>query len=599
MREEDPLLRDFRAHIKALGEGDEADMIAAAYASPAVHFALYCRIRDQDNQLIDPFPNILQLRMCEAFETIKEMGIRVRIIVTKPRRAGCSSFVEQIGYHSAMKNPIKGMTIADDKEGSKAAMDKLASFEEMDSFKWDVNITANPAHSITWSNGSSWIVGTAENADEGAGDTLQFFHGTEVSKWPKTTVKNDKKVMSCVTPALSGMNTVIFNESTPEGAVGLQYETWQTAVWLEELIEMHRKGICPEEIWVKVFAAWFEFEENQRQSPVSANEIAHFKATLTDHERKEIDLYGLTWEQIGWRRDTLASKCNNDPKVFSYYFPSDDQSCWLASGAPVFDMQAVTEMERKAKGQTPDTGYLVTQQDERVIFDMMRDGTGDIEIWERPKAGLRYCLIIDPANNITQTIGANPDANSINVWRSGYHDILTNRWMVAKKVARVKAPYRADGDEVAGHAVRLSKFYGRCIVAQEVNIGLDILRLLQLARIPLYKHRPMSHRTGKIEEQIGFKMDASNREAIIQGLAAAIRNKDIEVHCLHTLAEYKTFIRKPNGRAEASLNNHDDDVMADAIAWEVMPSATEYREIQAKHQDPPDNRTWKRVSGKW
>lgn len=595
----DPLITEFKDYIGELSRGTEEEMIAAAYKSPAVHFALYCRIKNQDNVEIEPMPNILQLRMCEAYETLKALGIRVRIIITKPRRAGCSSFVEHIGYHSAMKEPINGLTIADDKPGSEAAMKKLGSYATTDSFEWGVSTVANPSHSITWSNGSTWSVDTAENADAGAGDTLQFFHGTEVSKWPKTTVKNDVKVMTCVAPALSGINTAMFCESTPEGAVGWQYETWQTGVWLHELLEMHEKGICPEEVWVKVFAAWFEFAENRRQNPVSETEIEHFKATLDDTERFEIENYGLDWEQIGWRRDTIKTKCGGDPKVFSYYFPSDPDSCWLASGSPVFDQEAVTQMISRCPANPADTGDLVTQHDGNVIFQRHQDGTGDILVWEMPKVGLKYCLVIDPAQNKSQTIGKDTDCHSINVWRAGYMDELTGRYREAKKVARVRPPYRADGDEVAGHAVRLSKFYGRCIVAQEINIGLDIMRLLQLAGIPLYKRRPLSHRTGKVEEQIGFKMNAENREALIQGLAAAIRNRDIEIFCEHTLKEYKVFIRKPNGRAEASLGKHDDDVMADAIAWEVIPSSTTYRVHKAKHADPPDSRTWKRVTSRW
>ena len=214
----DPLILKFEETMATLSGAGDLEIMTAAYASPVVHFALFCSIYDKDNNLVHcPEPNILQLRMSEAYETIKSLGLRASIIVTKPRRAGCSSFVEHIGYHTAMRTPINGMTIADDKTGSEAAMKKLASYAVHDRYDWGVRIVNNPTHSISWSNGSTWIVDTAENADAGAGDTLHFFHGTEVSKWPKTTAKNDAKVMSCVTPALSGETTTMFSESTPEG----------------------------------------------------------------------------------------------------------------------------------------------------------------------------------------------------------------------------------------------------------------------------------------------------------------------------------------------------------------------------------------------
>jgi hypothetical protein len=598
--EPDPLVTQFRATLQALSTAPDEEVLAAAMRSPAIHFALFCRIKNDDNEEIEPMPNVLQLRMCEAFETVKDLGIRVRIIVTKPRRAGCSSFVEHIGYHSAMNSPISGITISDNKDHSAEAMQKLGSYAASDSYPWGVRIIANPAHSIAWSNGSTWVVDTAENPDAGAGGTYQFAHCSETSKWPQTTTKNDVKTMTCLAPAVSGMNTVMFSESTPEGARGWQFKTWGEAVTLDEFIRMYESGIRPEEIWIKIFAAWFEFESNRRREPVSEQEIELIENTLTDHEIYEIEKYNLDWEQVAWRRDTIKSKCDGDPKVFSYYYPSDDVTCWLASGAPRFDMQIVLEMEKRAKESTPETGWLFSQDDKRVVWQGTRDGTGDILIWEMPLPGLKYIVVLDPASNASQTIGADTDCHSLSVWRDGYHDTLTDRYKPAKRVARLKPPYRGEGSDVAGHAARLSNFYGRCIVAMEVNIGLGILELLQIASVPLYKRKPLSHRTGKVEEQYGFKMGTKEeREALVSGLATAIQDRNIDPSCPHACAEYKSFIRWPDGKSAAAQGRHDDDVLADAIAWKVMPSATTYITHKAKHFDPPDAKSWKTVISKW
>ena len=75
--------------------------------------------------------------------------------------------------------------------------------------------------------------------------------------------------------------------------------------------------------------------------------------------------------------------------------------------------------------------------------------------------------------------------------------------------------------------------------------------------------------------------------------AAAIRERAIEVTCPHSIGEYKKFVRKKSGRAEAAAGSHDDDVLADCMAWEVLPQASEYREQQAEHVDPPDRDTWR------
>ena len=593
----DALVAKFVESLRGL---NDEELEALAYRSPAVHFASYVRIRDKNNEWCDPVPNILQLRMSEAYETMIAMGAKVRIIGVKPRRAGCSSFASHVVYHHAMRHPIKGITISDIKKNSGMLMAKLKGYSQNDRYPWDNELIPTAGNILRWSNGTEWEIESAENPDAGVGDTRQAGHFSEVSKWPQTERKNDKKTMGAVLPSLSGSDTVVFAESTPEGAMGWQYQTWCEAVTLEEFIRMYEAGIRPEEQWVKVFAAWFEFHDNQRTQPVSEREIDDIKRSLTHRERNGIDKYQWTWEQVAWRRDTVKAVCNGDEKMFDYYYPEDEISCWTASGAPRFDMPTLCDMEQRAKGSSPQIGYLVTQQSGRVGFAAHHDGSGDIVIWEEPVEGRRYCVACDPATDASQTIGADPDRHSISVWRGAYYDREQDCTFPMKMVARVRYPYYADGDEVAGHIVRLSKHFGNAMVGIEVNCGLDILRLVRLAGVPVYKRHALSHRTQETVEQYGFRLnDKQERNAVIEGLAAAIRNRDIEVLCQDTIKEYKSFVVKPDGRAEAARNAHDDDVMSSALAWEVMPSAGEFKRQVSKLQDPPDLHTWKRVAHNW
>ena len=595
----DPIEERFLATIAGKSEDE---IKALALASPAVHFACFCTIKDKENRVIHPQPNVLQLRMSEAYETLRELGVRVRIICTKPRQVGCSSFASHIVYHFGQIEPIEGISISDNKKHSGEILDKIKDYGKTDSYPWGVTMIPSASHSAAWTNGTTWTIDTAENPDAGVGGTRQAGHFSEVSKWPKTAKRNDKTTMAAVLPSLSGMGTVVIAESTPEGALGWQYSTWQEAVTLAEFLKMYEAGIRPEEVWVKVFAAWYEFADNARANPVSEAEIAMIRRTLDDHEKKEIALYNLTWEQIAWRRDTIKSICNGDPKVFSYYYPSDDVSCWMASGAPRFDMAICCDMAIRAEMSTPDAGYLVRQDNDQVMFHRQRDGTGDIWVWETPREGLRYLVSIDPATDESQTIGADPDRHSVSVWRAGYHDTALDRWMPAKRVARVKPPYYADGDQVAGHVIRLSRYYGRATATIEINCGLDILRLILEANVSVVKRRPYSHRMGKVVEQYGFRMtDVQERDMVLEGFAAAIRERNIDPSCPHAVNEYKTFIITQSGRAEAASGCHDDDVLADAIAWECMPSASEYQRHKMKNVDPTDRgeNGWRSVRKNW
>ncbi len=581
---------DFAALLRGRTDEEIQDL---AFRSPAIHFACFTQIEDKNKRLCQPTPNVLQLRMSEAYETLVAMGVKVRIICTKPRRAGCSTFAAHILYHHGMRQPCDGVAISDRRDHSESLLGKLEAYAVSDKYPWGVTMTANPAHSIEWSNGTKWTVDTAENSNAAVGDTNQVGLFSEVSKWPQTTIKTDTKVMAAVLPTLSGSDTVAIAESTPEGATGWQYNTWQDAWTLEEFVANYKRGIRPEEQWVKVFAAWFEFSDNRRREPVSVAEIEHMEDTLDDHEREEIEKYGLDWEQVAWRRDTVKNVCNGDPKVFAYYYPSDDESCWLSSGSPRFDVQVLAEMTEAAKLAHWECGNLVPQVNGNVGFQPDRDGL--IWINERPRPGFRYLVSLDPATDASQTISLDPDRHSLSVWRAGYRDKTSGQWVRPRKVARLRPPFYGDGDEVAGHAVRLVRYYGNALFVQEVNCGLDILRLVREAGVSCHKRKPLSHRAGKIVEQYGFRLnDAQERNAVIEGFAAAIRERAVDVPCLHSIGEYKAFIVKRK-RAEAAAGHHDDDVMADCMAWELMELASEYSEDQGSTVDPPDMGSWRSV----
>ncbi len=585
---------DFMA---GLADMDDAEIAALAYLSPAYHFASFVTIRDAGGNTIRPKPNILQLRMSEAYETLRDLGVKVRLIVVKPRRAGCSSFASHIVYHHGQRFACEGITISDVKGHSAELMGKVKDYTTVDLFPWGNRMTNDTAHSLAWDNGTKWTIDSAENPDAGVGGTRQLGHFSEVSKWPKTAQRNDKRTMAAVLPSLSGQGTVAIAESTPEGAMGWMYDTWCEAWTLDHYLEMFDKGFRPEEQWVKVFAAWFEFDENQRQTPVSEVERKHLEATLDNDERDGIEKWQWTWEQIAWRRDTIKSVCNGDPKVFQFYYPSDEISCWTASGAPRFDMGRLLDMEAIAKGIIPDTGYLVQQDSGYVTFHPVRDGSGEILIYEEPQEGFRYLVTGDPATGESQTVGEDPDASSVLLLRKGYFDSTREIWRPARVVARVRGGFRGDDDVMAGHMVRLSKFYGNALCVLEVNQGLQVLRCLLDAGAPLFKRRPESAKTREQQEQYGFKLtDREQRRMIIEGLAAAIRENEIDVPDLHVIGELKTFIVKPDGRAEAANGRHDDDVMALAMGWECLPSAGEYKIHKLKQKDPSDRKSWRSVS---
>jgi len=222
-----------------LDESTEEELQVHAYNSPAMHMALYMEIKDKNNKWIRPEPNVLQLRVSEVIETIRERcpGTRIRIIGVKPRRAGLSTFSLFCGYHESQKRPIEGITIADCSDNSEMLTEKLSEFSSHDSFDWENRLIKDVAGEKAWSNGSTWTIDTAENPDAGVGGTRQFGHFSEVAKFPQTRIKNDVKTMTAALPSMDGDDTIGIAESTPERASGWFHNTFvDKAMWLDDLL---------------------------------------------------------------------------------------------------------------------------------------------------------------------------------------------------------------------------------------------------------------------------------------------------------------------------------------------------------------------------
>lgn len=581
---------------------DAEDVYAIARSSPVSHFATCVQILDKQNELISPRPNILQRRMSEAYETLMLLGLPARILVCKPRQVGCSTFATHIGYHHCRKNHTTGIVISDLSRNSQKLLEKTRDYQHRDRLDWG-NTMREKAGVLSWSNGSELVVDTAENPKAGIGQTRQLAICSEVGKWPKSGVKNDKRLMEAMLPSISKKpGTVVIAESTPEGSSGWMYETYmgtQTrpgAMFLDEFLEeLERTKKIPGNGWVKVFAAWWEFEEHSLA--VNENQVERLKATLTDEEAEDVKRYNLTWGQLAWSRYIMDSECSGSREAFLEYYPPNDQVCWLVSGRPRFAMAAIAMMERQSRGVHPETGFLAYQDNDEVTWTKANDGRGDIEIWEPPREGMRYLVSCDPATGVDQTESKDPDRHSILVFRAAYAT-ETGQDQPIRLVARVRAPFQGESDQVAGHIVNLSLFFGRCLVVLEINMGLHILELIRFAGVPLY-HRIVNDdlSRGTKSKKIGFRLkDANLRRSVVDCLATHIREGALQVECPHWIQEAKSFVVQKNGREEARPGTHDDDILCSAIALYSMGGATLYKGGIRKRREPRDISKWTQTS---
>lgn len=569
--------------------------------SALVHFETYAKIEDERTKaLTTPKANIFQRRMYEAYETLLaimlavDWAFEIRILGLKIRQCGGTTCSNHIIYHHSQRFATDSVIMTNVQSNSKEVLRRMKAMAQNDAFPW--NNPIDPlATNLSWPNGSRADITSAETTNVGISRTRQAALFSECAKYPRGGVKDDKSIMASILPSLNQLGIA---ESTPEGANGWMHEQWHGtkdmpgAMYLKDfLAEMKRGNKKPGNGWVKVFAAWFEFEENQRH--ISDHERETIMRTLTNREVNGINTYKWTPEQIAWRRDKLYSECGGSEELLDEYYPEDEITCFLSSGRPRFNMGAVVRMERRLHLYPLETGTL-NPNPSGMVFVPDTSGFAPIHIWERPRPGCKYLVWCDPATGEDQTESANPDRHSIGVLRAGYSDGVT--WHKPKVVARVRPPFTGEGDVVIEHISRLSEFYGRCLVVLEINMGLHILKGLKDLNVPLFKREVIDPKDReKTLLMYGWKLkDRDQRREVVVCLASHIRDEAIEIPCPHIIGEAKTFVIDKNGKEIARSGCKDDDILGLAMGLTCIGAATTYHGPHRVKRAPADRHKWRR-----
>jgi hypothetical protein len=569
---------------------EDVDFHLAA-VSPLVHFEACSMVQNATTKKLErPVANVLQRRMAEAIEVLTALQIpAIRIIVTKIRQCGGTTFSVEVIYHLCQQRNTDALILANISENSQGILERMKTFSQSDSFPWN-NPLSPQVGKMRWQNGSTATITSAESMNPGISKPRQAVLFSESAKYPRGGVKDDKKIMASILPSLNDAGLAIA-ESTPDGASGWHFDTWQGALSLNDYLAQWEAGkSSPGNGWVKVFAAWFEFAENVK--PVNAAEAAEINATLTAREANGRKNYEWTHEQIAWRRSVMNAECNGSEETFDVFYPEDDVSCFLSSGRPRFDVAAIKRLDALTHAFPPEVGSLVWQGDhESVSFQPDASGFGDFQIWEKPKIGCSYIVWCDPMTGADQTSGGDPDRHSIGVLRNEYMEQGGATYNTAV-VARVRPPFTGTTILTAEFIAALSEYYGGALVVLEVNMGLHILERLKDLNVPLYMREVVNpFDREKKEFQYGWKLkDRDQRRTIIDSLALALHNSELDVRCPHILAECKTFVWAKDGREEARSGCHDDDVLGLAMGYFCRGQATLFKQHIRKRRTPLDYR---------
>ena len=178
---------------------------------------------------------------------------------------------------------------------------------------------------------------------------------------------------------------------------------------------------------------------------------------------------------------------------------------------------------------------------------------GYISIYEDRRAGVPYVIGGD-------TAGEGSD------WFAG--QALDNT--TGRQVCTLRQQF--DEDLYAKQLYCLGRYYNDALVAVEANFSSYPIKELQRLRYPRqYVRTAEDSYTHRRQKRYGFRTTSVTRPLAIAELVRAAREAPELIRDGQTLREMLVFVKNERGRPEAMAGEHDDCVMALAIAQYARP----------------------------
>ena len=247
-------------------------------------------------------------------------------------------------------------------------------------------------------------------------------------------------------------------------------------------------------------------------------------ASLRDDERALMAAHGLTLEQIGFRRGVEASYRG----LAAQEYAEDAERCFRQSGECVFDVDAIEARMRELELSAP-----------------RMEQNGSLLTWLPALPGKKYIVAVDTAGG-----GSTGDYAAAQVIE------------LATGLQCAELQGRLGTLELARETAELAMEYNRALVVVERNNhGAGVIAYLD----GVERYRNLYEQDG----QTGWLTTAATRPAMLAALGALLVEQPDLFQSRRLLAECRTFVRTRSGRAEAAGGEHDDCVMAMAMAQAV------------------------------
>ena len=237
---------------------------------------------------------------------------KVRAIILKGRQQGASTYVEgRYIWRTTNNKGVRAFILTHDGESTNALFEMTERYySHLPEFVKPSAGASNAKELYFDGLDSGYKIGTAGNKAVGRGQTIQYFHGSEVAFWMNAS-EHTKGIMQAVPDA---PGTEVIWESTANGVGNFFHEQWKLA----------ESGLSE---FQAIFVPWFWQSEYIKTVPTDTQ--------FTETERDLAEHYGLTEEQLYWRRMKIAELTTDGVdggKAFKQEYPMNAAEAFQVSG---------------------------------------------------------------------------------------------------------------------------------------------------------------------------------------------------------------------------------------------------------------------------
>lgn len=518
----------------------------------------FLKIRDKKSKLIPFQVNHAQRIFNKQIDEDTRAKKPKRYIILKARQLGMSTFTEGYIYHdTSTRENVNSLIIAHEEKATLnlflmsklfyeecppaiRPMKKYANGKELvfeNPTNDDYEKFQNPGLR------SKITIATAGTSDTARSGTYQNVHVSEIAFFPNAQ-NTMTAILQCVP---DDPDTFVCLESTANGVGGYFYDMWHAAV----------NG---ENDFTPLFFPWFS--DPNYTTPFDSKEekkkfIEEVNATYTDASGKAvhtdewllIQQFNVTYEQLNWRRRTIANKCGGDLDMFHQEYPATPEEAFIASGRPKFNLKSVKEYEIGACDAVRQ-GELVAPNQNYKAPVFTDEPKGNLKIWLLPEENETYVVGADVAEGLA----------------TGDYSVA----IVLDSKLNVCAKWRGhlDPDLFGKELVKLGWFYNEALLIPEGNNhGLTTIKsILDEEYWNIFNTKIYDKVNDEITKKIGWYTTRKTKPLAIDKLAEYIREKFFGMWDMDIILELYSYVIDDKGATNAIEGKHDDCVMALAIA---------------------------------